>query len=45
MITQNELWKSIKEELVYLERCRKFTLKVLEKMKDTPQHEDKTRET
>ena len=45
MITKNILWKSIREELINSERCKKVTLEILEKIKDIPQHEDKTRET
>ena len=45
MITKNILWKSIREELINSERCKKVTLEILEKIKDIPQHENKTRET
>ena len=45
MITKNKLWKFIKKELVEAERSKRVTLEVLEKIKDIPQYEDKTRET
>ena len=45
MITKNKFWKFIRQELIISERSKKITLTVLEKIKDIPQDEDKTRET
>jgi len=45
MITKNKFWKFIREELRNSERSKKITLEVLEKIKDIPQNENKTRET
>jgi hypothetical protein len=45
MITRNKLWKFIRKEMVISERSKKFASEILEKIKDIPQHEDKTRET
>lgn len=45
MITKSKFWKFIREELRNSERSKKITLEVLEKIKDIPQDENKTRET
>jgi hypothetical protein len=45
MITKNKIWKFIRQELIISERSKKVTLKALEKIKDIPQDENKTRET
>ena len=45
MITKNKIWKLIVDEMIISERSKKITSEILEKIKDIPQHEDKTRET
>jgi hypothetical protein len=45
MITKNKLWKLIREEMIISERSKKVTLRALEKIKELPQDENKTRET
>tara|TARA_R110000796_G_scaffold67777_1_gene155554 strand:+ start:4078 stop:4215 length:138 start_codon:yes stop_codon:yes gene_type:complete len=44
MITKNKMWNLIRKELVIAERSKKLTQKVLEKIKDIPQDENKDRE-
>ena len=45
MITKNKIWKLIVDEMIISERSKKITSEILEKIKDIPQYEDKTRET
>ena len=48
MITKDELWKIVREELRSLrssERYKKINLDILEKLKETPQLEDNSKET
>ncbi len=45
MITKTKIWKLIVDEMIISERSKKITSEILEKIKDIPQHEDKTRET
>jgi|TARA_R100000315_G_C5213388_1_gene127051 hypothetical protein len=45
MITKTKFWEKIKKELKEVERSKKFTEKVINKIKGIPQNENKTRET
>jgi len=45
MITKNKIWKLIVDEMIISERSKKVTLRALEKIKELPQDENKTRET
>jgi hypothetical protein len=41
MITKNKFWKKIREELKEVERSRKFTIEIMNIIKDIPQDENK----
>jgi hypothetical protein len=42
MITKTQFWTTIREQLKDIERSKKITQTVMEKIKEIPQHEDKT---
>jgi hypothetical protein len=45
VITKTEFWKKIQKELKEVERSKRFTVELMNRIKDIPQDEDKTRET
>lgn len=42
MITKTKFWTTIREQLKNIERSKKITQTVMEKIKEMPQDEDKT---
>lgn len=45
MITKTKFWKNIVKGLKQVEDSRKLTQQIMDRVKETPQHENKTRET
>ena len=45
MITKTNFWEKIKTQLKEIERSKQFTAEIMKIIKDTPQSENKTRET
>ena len=45
MITKTEFWKSIQKELKNIEQSKKLTSETMKRIKDTPQDENKKKET
>ena len=43
MITKTKFWETIRLQLKEVERSKKFTAKIMMKIKDTPQDENKNR--
>ena len=45
MITKTKVWEFLRQELKEVQRSKKFTEKVMDKIKGIPQNENKNRET
>ena len=45
MITKTKFWMSIRQQLKNMEQSKKFTAAIMQKIKDTPQDENKKKET